>query len=274
MTTPSFKIGELEVEGFSDGSLKTSLDMLVGMAREEAERVAGPTENGAMVIPVNNFVFRRGGRTIMIDAGSGDNLQPTLGKLPANLRAGGIDPASIDAVLLTHIHPDHANGLIDEAGAAIYPNAEILVSAQEHDFWTGPARAGESAKLAATRAQNIKNLAPYTERVKRMREGEEAMGCTPILAPGHTPGHTCWRVLAGRESFLAWGDIVHFSAVQISHPNTAVTYDLDPDMARQSRLRILDMVASEKIVVAGAHVNAPGFGRVARRGATFGFEAT
>jgi glyoxylase-like metal-dependent hydrolase (beta-lactamase superfamily II) len=79
--------------------------------------------------------------------------------------------------------------------------------------------------------------------------------------------------MSGRESFLAWGDIVHLSAVQISHPDTALTYDLDPDKARQSRHRILDMAANERVVVAGAHVNAPGFGHVVRKGATYAFES-
>jgi hypothetical protein len=64
---------------------------------------------------------------------------------------------------------------------------------------------------------------------------------------------------------------VHFSAIQISHPNTAVKYDLDPDLARRSRLRMLDMIAAERLAVAGAHVNAPGFGHLKRKGAGYAF---
>ena len=199
-------------------------------------------------------------------------MQPTLGKLPENLRAGGIDPKAVDVIVLTHIHPDHANGLIDADGAAIYRNAEILVHAQEYDFWMGEETGREPDKLKAVRARNKRNMKPYVERVRRMREGEEVLGCTPVLAAGHSPGHTCWRVMSGRDSFLAWGDIVHLSAIQISHPDTTLSYDLDGEMARKSRHRILDMVANEKIVVAGAHVNAPGFGHVVRKNGTYAFE--
>jgi hypothetical protein len=72
--------------------------------------------------------------------------------------------------------------------------------------------------------------------------------------------------------FMAFGDVVHFSAIQISHPDAAVTYDLDRTLAAKSRRRILDMAASEHLAIAGAHVNAPGFGYVVRKGSSFAFE--
>jgi len=66
--------------------------------------------------------------------------------------------------------------------------------------------------------------------------------------------------------------VVHLSAIQISHPDAALAYDLDKNQAITSRKRILDMAASERLAIAGAHVNAPGFGYVVRKGATFAFE--
>ena len=105
-----------------------------------------------------------------------------------------------------------------------------------------------------------------------MRDGEEYLGFAPVLAPGHTPGHTCWLLAAAGGGFMAFGDVVHLSAIQISHPDAALAYDLDKDQAIKSRKRILDMAASERFAIAGAHVNAPGFGYVVRKGATFAFE--
>lgn len=256
----------------SDGILKTSLDFVIGMDRFAAEALTGPTENGDD-IPVNNFVFQRDGKTIMIDAGAGNTMQKTLGKLPENLRAGGIDPASITHILLTHIHPDHANGLVDNSGAAHYPNAEILVSAAEFDFWLGESQPGEPVLTQRMHARARVDLAPYMSRVRRMRDGEEVLGCTAMVFAGHTPGHTVWRVAAGSEAFISWGDVVHFSAIQISHPDTPVTYDLDPDKACAARKRVIDMAAAERMMVAGAHINAPGFGHVVRKGTSFGFDA-
>jgi glyoxylase-like metal-dependent hydrolase (beta-lactamase superfamily II) len=267
-----FHVGELELKGFSDGTLKTSLDLVLGMERAQSEQLAGPTSDGSLFIPVNNFLFRRGAATMLIDAGAGNTMQPTLGKLPVSLQAEGIDPAEVTHIILTHIHPDHANGLVNDAGEAVYPKAKILVHEQELDFWMDENSGSEPQGVQRVRARNKINMKPYRDRICRMREGDEVLGCTPLLAPGHSPGHTCWRIGCGRDALIAWGDLVHFSAIQISHPNAAVKYDLNPDLARQSRLRMLDMIATERLAVAGAHVNAPGFGCLTRQGSGYRFE--
>jgi glyoxylase-like metal-dependent hydrolase (beta-lactamase superfamily II) len=272
MMQPTFTVGRLEVRAFNDGILKTSLDLVIGMERALAESLAGPTDNGSFFIPVNNFVFERDGKIILIDAGAGNTMQKTLGKLPENLRAGGIAPEAITHILLTHIHPDHANGLVDDEGRAHYPNAELLVHETEMDFWLGESLPGENENTKRMHARARIDLAPYHDRIRRVRSGEEVFGCTALLAAGHTPGHTVWRIDGGGAAFISWGDIVHFSAIQISHPETPLTYDLDPDRAVMARKRILDMAASERLMVAGAHVNAPGFGHVVRKGLSYAFE--
>ena len=267
----SFTVGGLELKPFTDGILKTSLDFLRGMERPQAEELVGGTTDGSLFIPVNNFFFRKDGASVLIDAGAGNTMQPTLGRLPANLKAAGIDPSDITHIILTHIHPDHANGLVTDAGEALYPNAEILVHAQELDFWMAENDGSENDIVKRQRARNKINIKPYLDRVRRLRDGDEVLGCSPMLAPGHSPGHTCWRIGTGKDAFLAWGDLVHFSAIQISHPNAAVTYDLDADLARRSRLKFLDMVANERLAIAGAHVAAPGFGYLSRKGTGYEF---
>jgi len=267
------RVGEVEVQGLSDGMLRTSLDLVIGMERAQAESLVGATQNGSFYIPVNNFVVRRAGRTILIDAGAGNTMQPTLGKLPQNLRAAGIEPAAVTHIVITHLHPDHANGLVDDGGAPHYPNAEIVVHAAEADFWLRGDAADDEGRVKGNRARTRINLKPYLDRVRRVRNGEEYLGFVPVLAPGHTPGHTCWLLAAPTGGgFMALGDVVHLSAIQIAHPEIALTYDLDKNGAINSRRRILDMAASERFAIAGAHVEAPGFGYVVRRGTRFAFE--
>ena len=266
------QIADLEVKGLGDGMLKTSLDNLIGIDRLEADKLVGATDAGSFFIPVNNFVVARGDNIVLIDAGAGNTMQPTLGRLPANLRRAGIDPSSITHVVLTHIHPDHANGLVDDAGQPHYPNAEIVVHDKEAAFWLGPAPGPEPPNVERNRVRARINLAPYRERLRRVRDGEEILGMTPILAPGHTPGHTCWHVQAGKQTLVAWGDLVHFAAIQIPYPDAAVTYDIDKDVARVSRKRILDLVATDRLAIAGAHVDAPGFGFVVHRSGRYAFE--
>jgi glyoxylase-like metal-dependent hydrolase (beta-lactamase superfamily II) len=274
MALPHMRLGDVEVQGLSDGILKTSLDLIIGLERATAEQLVGGTKDGAgeLYIPVNNFLIRRDGRVILIDAGAGNTMQPTLGKLPDNLRAAGVEPASVTHIVMTHLHPDHANGLVDDRGNAHYPNAEIVVQATEADFWMQPPAGNDPDRIKGNRARTAINLKPYGDRIRRVRDGEEYLGFTPVLAPGHTPGHTCWLFAARGGGFMALGDVVHFSAIQISHPDAAVSYDLDRERAIVSRKRILDMAATERFAIAGAHVNAPGFGYVVRKGASFAFE--
>jgi glyoxylase-like metal-dependent hydrolase (beta-lactamase superfamily II) len=272
MTLPHMRIGTLDVQGLSDGILKTSIDKIIGMEQPEAEALVGGTDAGSLFIPVNNFVVRREDKIILIDAGAGNTMQPTLGKLPANLRAAGIEPSAVTHIIMTHLHPDHANGLVDDAGKPHYPNAEIVVHEVEAGFWLGPDGANDDDKLKGTRARNKINVAPYRDRMRRVRDGAEVLGFVALSAPGHTPGHTCWLLAGSGGGLLALGDVVHLSAIQISHPDVAMTYDLDRDLAVKSRRRILDMVATDRLAIAGAHVNAPGFGHVVRKGATYAFE--
>jgi glyoxylase-like metal-dependent hydrolase (beta-lactamase superfamily II) len=251
MGAPVMQMGDVAVEGLSDGLLKTSVDLVLGMDRAQAAQLVGSAD-GSVFIPVNNFLIRRGGKD--------------------NLRAAGVPPESVTHIVMTHLHPDHANGLVDDAGAPHYPNAEIVVHETEAAFWMQPDAANDSDKVKGNRARTKINLKPYLDRMRRVRGNEEFAGFTPVLAPGHTPGHTCWVLAAGSSGFMAFGDVVHLSAIQITHPDAALAYDLDKDQAIQSRKRILDMAASEHLAIAGAHVNAPGFGYVVRKGASFAFE--
>jgi glyoxylase-like metal-dependent hydrolase (beta-lactamase superfamily II) len=267
-------VGEIKVTAVSDGVLNSNHDVILGIDRAEAEKLTGIPYGQPVPLDVNAFLIRHGGKLILSDAGSGHTMGTTLGYLPANLRAVGIEPEQIDIILLTHLHPDHSLGLVDEAGRPVYPNAQVLLHEIEAAFWLERTpQPTDSERLARNTRQQRAVTAPYRERIRTFKDGEVLPGITAMLRPGHTPGHTNYLIQAGGERLLLWGDIVHLAAVQMVRPDATLVFDVEPHVARISRERVLDWVATERLVVGGAHLPHPGFGRLTRYGNGYRYAA-
>jgi glyoxylase-like metal-dependent hydrolase (beta-lactamase superfamily II) len=267
------KIGDITVTALSDGVLTTSLDVVLGMERDEKERLAGLKTTDPLPISVNAFLLERGERRALVDAGAGHTMGPTLGKLPDNLRARGIALAEIETIFLTHLHPDHSNGLVDDAGRPHYPNAELIVHEAEAAFWLDRDEASApNDRIRRGIANNRTATAPYRGRLRTVPDGEAMPGISAVLMPGHTPGHTGWLIQSGSDGLLIWGDLVHLAAIQIPRPDTGLVYDVDPQMACATRKRMFDRISADKLQVGGAHMDFPGFGAVVRKGTGFAFE--
>jgi glyoxylase-like metal-dependent hydrolase (beta-lactamase superfamily II) len=272
--SPTRKVGDFTVTAVSDGPYRGSLDALVGVERAEVERLTGVKTGEPMWLDVNSFLVRSGGNLMLSDAGSGHALQPTLGQLPANLRAAGVAPEDIDILLLTHLHSDHSFGLVDPAGRAVFPKAELVVHETEAAFWLDrEVQPGDTERVRNNSAAQRRVTAPYGDRIRRIKDGEVLPGITAVRRPGHTPGHTNWLIQSRGERLLIWGDIVHVAAVQVPRLDAALIFDVDPDLARATRRQVFDWVADEGVTVAGAHLPFPGFGRLERAGPGFQYRA-
>src|SRR5262245_53047991 len=109
------RVGDIQVTALSDGTLERSLELLRSVTVEDAQKLLAAAFRPGVVISVNAFVLRNNGRTILVETGSGKYLGESAGHLLANMGKAGISPASIDTILLTHMHPDHSAGLTDLA---------------------------------------------------------------------------------------------------------------------------------------------------------------
>jgi glyoxylase-like metal-dependent hydrolase (beta-lactamase superfamily II) len=271
------RVGEFTVTAVSDGVLNSNHDVVLGIDKDESARLTGVPYGQPLPLDVNSFLIRHRGKLILSDAGTGQALQPVqknLGKLPDNLRAIGVDPAAIDILMLTHLHSDHSMGLLDQAGKKVFPNAELLIHEVEAAFWLDrPLQPNDPERIAANSKKQRAVTAPYRDRIRRIKDGEVLPGITAIMRPGHTPGHTNWLIESGGERILIWGDIVHLAAVQLARPDARLIYDVDTELAAATRAKVLDWAANEQIVVAGAHLGFPGFGRVERSGRHFTIKA-
>lgn len=272
--TPHFQsrmVGEIEVIALMDGMIRRPPAMMPGYdeakARAAAKLAHRPHDPEGMTLGINGYVIRMVDRVIAVDTGSPAGLAPTLGGWHTALAAAGIAPEQIDTVFLTHPHPDHVGGMADlKSGAVRLPKAHVITSETDWAFTFDVAVYASSPKevqggFDVTRAM----IAPYETRKTLITPGAEiAPGLTTVPMPGHTPGHMGLRVESGGENLLIWGDLVIAPAYQFANPDWAFALDNDKAAAAATRKKVLDMAATDGVMVAGMHLDFPGFGYVER----------
>jgi glyoxylase-like metal-dependent hydrolase (beta-lactamase superfamily II) len=72
----------------------------------------------------------------------------------------------------------------------------------------------------------------------------------------------------GGERAIFWGDVIHHP-VQLVRPDLKMSFDADPEAARDTRLRTIARAVDEALVCFPAHFRDPSAGRVVRDGAVF-----
>jgi glyoxylase-like metal-dependent hydrolase (beta-lactamase superfamily II) len=263
------KIGDIVVTTISDGYLDGNLEVMRNVDVEKARQILQDAFRPARRTSVNTFLIHSKGRTAIVDTGSGNYLQPSAGHVQRNLAAGGIDPKSIDTVLLTHMHPDHSAGLTDmSSGERLFPNAELVMHENELAHWFDDGAMGKvderSRQLyfGAGREQ----VESYKDRTRLFKQGEVFPGVTAVPSLGHTPGHTAYLIASGKDQLMIWGDTVHVPEVQTAFPEAGMAFDTDLAAAAASRKRMFDRVSADGILIAGMHLHFPAFSRLARRG--------
>ena len=265
------RIGDAVVTVINDGYLDMSFEILRGTTQDNMQAAMRDAfRPGPPRITVNAFVIETAGRIILVDSGGGTNTVFSMGLLRDNLATAGYAPTDVDTVLLTHIHPDHSNGLLGPSGEGVFTRAEIVVNAADVAFWSDPAlRDGRCAAATPYLDSAAALLDTYRGQLRPAQAGEVAPGVTLLPLPGHTPGHSGYRIESAGETLVIWGDTVHVPEIQVPYPQVTSEFDIDETQATESRRRIFELVATERLLVAGMHLHIPAFAHLVRNGSAY-----
>jgi len=262
-TSYRFRLGRLECLAISDGSVSYPLGHVFAnvpapQIEEALARLNLPVD--LVTTPCSVLYAETGRHRLLVDVGAG-TLWPSAGRLVQNLRAAGVEPTDIDAVILTHAHPGHIGGVLGSDGMPVYDRARYYIAQDEWEFWTSEVAFAKAPERHVIIARN--SLEPIRDRMQLVSGEQEIIpGIRLIPAPGHTPGHAVVSVSSGDASLLYIGDTV-FHSLHIEHPEWVPIYDILPGQAAATKSDILGRAAEAKALVMGHHLAPfPGLGYV------------
>jgi glyoxylase-like metal-dependent hydrolase (beta-lactamase superfamily II) len=273
-----YTVGTFEITVITDGAIRFPLpeDFVTNIKKDEVQAALAAAHMSSDIFfnPFNPIVLNTGAKLVLIDTGTGEaNYQQSkgaAGQFLTNLAAAGIDPKAINTVIISHYHGDHVNGLLRADNSLTYPNAEILVPAEEHKFWMDD---GEMSRAPKGRMEGLfkNNRRVFSgEVLKRLRtyewDKEVVPGITAVGTPGHTPGHTSHVVASGSSKVFVQADVTHVPYLFARHPGWHAFYDQDGAMAETTRRKVYDMLAAERMLVQGFHYPFPSLGHIEKDG--------
>ena len=264
-----FKIGNYEVTAINDGTWYRKLEGDFVRNAEMAD-VQKALADAFLPIPFTTLVVNTGQKLIALDTGTGAMMTggpaPQSGTYAANLAAAGIDPKAVDAVYISHFHPDHINGIKAKDNSLFFPNASINVPDVEWAFWmddSNMAKAPEAAQGSFKNARRI--FGDIAGKVQKFTPGKEVeAGIVSIAAPGHTPGHTAYSIASGDKSMLYLADVTNNPWLFVRNPQWQAVFDMDGAKAAETRKMLLDRASADKMLAHGYHWPFPASGYITR----------
>lgn len=259
-----FMLGDFQITVLLDGLRAGEAPQKTYAINQPEEAVADLLQ--ANLLPADRFVngftptlVNTGSELILFDTGMGAAARENgQGKLPAMIEAAGYKPEQITIVVLTHFHPDHIGGLM-ENGAPTFANARYVTGQAEYDFWTSPDRAGTPAE--GVQKIVLANVKPLADKTSFLKDGDAVVsGITALAAFGHTPGHMAFRVESSGKQIILIADTANHFVITLQRPEWHVVFDADKEIAAATRKRIFDMIASERLPFIGYHMPFPAIG--------------
>jgi len=263
-----FRLGGFEITNILDGvSQRDGPHPLFG-ADQPAEVVQRHV--AAHRLPPNRFensytptIVNTGRELVLFDTGNGALRRSAgIGHLRALLEGAGYAPEDIDVVVITHCHPDHIGGLLED-GEPAFPRARIVFGEVEFDFWRRGESIPESRKETCELFMQI--ALPFASQASFIAPDQEVVpGIRSVEAFGHSAGQLAYHLESEGQRLLLWADVTNHYVASLQRPAWQVRVDDDKERAIATRRRILDMVASDRLWAIGYHMPFPAVGAVER----------
>jgi glyoxylase-like metal-dependent hydrolase (beta-lactamase superfamily II) len=269
-------LGQMQIDSLSDGNLMLPASFILGgMPADKVAKIVSKYSLAGDTLspPCNVTLLRSGGRVVLFDVGAGPDFQPTAGKLMVALNTLGVSAEEITDVVFTHGHPDHLWGLLDEFDEPVFANADHFIGQAEFDYWTDPNTVASIGAERTTFAVGAaRRLSALAESFSFFKDGDEILpGIAARATFGHTPGHMSFELRDGSQSMLVVGDAIGNHHVAFEQPDWAGNSDQDGPLAAQTRLSLLDQLASAQMPLIGFHLPEGGIGHAERYGSAYRF---
>ena len=287
MTVPEplleeLRVGELDISLIQAGGQRLDGGAMFGVVPKPLwERRIPADERNRIALGMRCVLIRHPSGLVLVDTGAGnketDKFNDIYGlenagsggrtMLEDGLRAAGLTPGSVDIVIDTHLHFDHAGGntFLDGDGnvGLTFPRAEYVVQRREHEF-------AKNANERTTASYFPRNYEPVREAGRlRLVDGEEEIlpGISVLPTPGHTPGHQSVLITSGAERAFYPADLVP-TAAHLPLP-WIMGYDVEPLVTLESKRRVLARAMQESWLLIFEHDAVHSTGRVEHDGKSY-----
>ena len=263
-------VGTVNVTTLRDGERTLPPEALKNLSDEDIQKINSDENQSFTFTNFNACVIQNGKQNLLVDTGCGSLFGPTCGFILNALDELGLAPDNITDIFITHLHPDHIGGCIDEDGSAVFKNANFKILEEEYSFWTSKEFGSDeiNGRDWSSLAKNV--VSTYDAQLEVLTSNKDIIsGVSTVPLPGHTPGHAGFRVDDGNQSMFHMGDILHVPNLQLKDPNISTLFDVDPESALNSRKYALDMASSDNLLCTSGHMVEPKFVHLEKRGSSY-----
>ena len=263
-------VGTVNVTTLRDGERTLPPEALKNLSDEDIQKINSDENQSFTFTNFNACVIQNGKQNLLVDTGCGSLFGPTCGFILDALDELGLAPDNITDIFITHLHPDHIGGCIDEDGSAVFKNANFKILEEEYSFWTSKEFGSDeiNGRDWSSLAKNV--VSTYDAQLEVLTSNKDIMsGVSTVPLPGHTPGHAGFRVDDGNQSMFHMGDILHVPNLQLKDPNISTLFDVDSESALNSRKYALDMASSDNLLCTSGHMVEPKFVHLEKRGSSY-----